>query len=104
MQTYPVRADHRTNLEPSRLAEIVRAEFGSVDRDGEAVVTSYGALRRLAVQAVGRSLRIDVAMEPKVPDAVAQETIARYNRFLESVTGYSAKERARRLRKSASEG
>ncbi len=40
-------------------------------------------------------------MNPKVPEEVARETIARYNRFLEEATGFSAKERAKRLRKSA---
>ncbi len=40
-------------------------------------------------------------MDPKVPEEVARETIARYNRFLEDVTGYTSKERARRLRKES---
>ncbi len=40
-------------------------------------------------------------MNPKVTEEVARETIARYNRFLEETTGYSSKERAKRLRKSA---
>jgi len=42
-----------------------------------------------------------VRTNPRVDEAVARESIARYNRFLEEVTGYSSKERARRLRKSA---
>ena len=36
-------------------------------------------------------------------EAVARESIARYNRFLEEASGYTAKERARRLRKTAGE-
>jgi hypothetical protein len=42
-------------------------------------------------------------MNPKVPEDVQRDTISRYNRFLEAATGYSAKERARKLRKSAGE-
>jgi hypothetical protein len=40
-------------------------------------------------------------MNPKVPEEVARETIARYNRFLEETCGYSSKERAKRLKKAS---
>jgi hypothetical protein len=103
VQEYPVRTDHRANLTPDALARLVEAHFGSVDRAGAEVAASYGAITRIAVAASGRALRVDVTMNPKVPEDVARETIARYNRFLEEVTGYSSKERAKRLRKSAGE-
>lgn len=65
---------------------------------------SYGALAGMKVWADGKELAVEVTMNPKVEEAVAQETIRRYNRFLEDVTGYSAKERASRLRKAATKG
>ncbi len=42
-------------------------------------------------------------MDPKVPEEVARETIRRYNAFLEDATGFTAKERAKRLKKSATD-
>lgn len=96
-----MRTSHRGNLAPEALARLVEAHFGPAETVGATVATSYGAISRLAARAEGRELRIDVTMNPKVPEDVARETIARYNRFLEAVTGYSAKERAKRLRKSA---
>ncbi len=101
MQQYPVRTDHRSNLDLARLEEIARAEIGAANREGDAVVATYGALRKLTVRAAGRELQVDAAMDPKVAEDVARETIARYNRFLQAVTGYTAKERAKRLRKTA---
>ncbi len=101
MQSYPVRTDHRRNLDPEALATIARNHFDRVSVEGGEMLASYGALERLAAKADGRQLSIDVRMNPKVPDDVARETIARYNGFLEDVTGYSSKERAKRLRKSA---
>lgn len=103
MQTYPVRTDHRRNLEPSALVAIAKNHFENVSTDGGAVQGSFGALEHLGAKADGRQLSVDVRMNPKVPDTVARETINRYNAFLEEVTGYSAKERARRLRKSTPE-
>jgi hypothetical protein len=103
VQNYPVRASHRGNLAVATLAGLAKTHFDSSAVDGEAVVATYGAISRLAARADGRELSIEVVMNPKVPEDVARETIRRYNLFLEAVTGFSSKERAKRLRKSAGE-
>ena len=100
MQVYPVRSSHRGNLAPPALEGLARTQFDAAAIEGDSVVVAYGAISRLVARGAGRGLSIDVTMNPKVPEDVARETIRRYNLFLESVTGYSAKERARRLRKS----
>jgi hypothetical protein len=101
VQTYPVRTSHRVHLNPVDLERILRTHFETAEQNGDAASTSFGALARLVVRASGRELSVEVTMNPKVSEEVARDTIARYNRFLEEATGYSAKERARRLRKSA---
>lgn len=101
MQHYPVRASHRANLAVPALAELVKTHFGTAQVDGDAVTSSFGAISRISARSAGRELAVDVSMNPKVPEEVAAETIRRYNQFLEAVTGYSSKERAKRLRKSA---
>ena len=101
VQNYPVRASHRANLLPEALERIARTYFDEVGRQGTSVVSSYGAISRLAASANGRELRVELQMDPNVPEPVARETIGRYNRFLEETTGFTSKERARRLRKSA---
>jgi hypothetical protein len=100
VQNYPVRASHRSNLVASTLVEIATNEFGSAQVEGDAVVASFGAIVRISARAAGRELSVEVTMNPKVPEETAAETIRRYNLFLQAVTGYSAKERAKRLRKS----
>jgi hypothetical protein len=102
VQNYPVRTDHRPRLERTALLDSCRSAFGQAEVVGDEVIASFGALKRLAVRADGRALRVDVTMDPKVPEDVAKETVRRYNLFLEDTTGYSSKERARRLRKAAS--
>jgi hypothetical protein len=103
VQRYPVRATHRRNLEPEALAGIAGEFLEGVERAGDTVTGRWGAIERLSARGERRELVIDLTMNPKVPAEVARETIARYNRFLEQATGYSSKERARRLRKSAGE-
>lgn len=101
VQKYPVRPSHRANLAPETLEPIVRSHFDAVDREGEVLCAQFGAISRIAVSAEGRELAVEVTMNPKVPADIQAETIRRYNHFLEEATGYSAKERAKRLRKSA---
>jgi len=97
-----VRPTERKNLTLPGLEEILRGCFGEAHTEGDVAVTAYGAIRRIAVRAEGRELSVDPTMNPQVAEEVARETIRRYNLFLETATGYSAKERAKRLRKSAS--
>jgi len=101
VQNYPVRTSHRARLTLPDLLETARASFGEAAVQEGDVVARYGALARLAARPDGKELRVDVTMDPKVPTEVAAETVRRYNQFLEAATGYSSKERAKRLRKSA---
>ncbi len=96
-----MRVSHRSNLELKAIAAIARKHFATVEERPEEVRAAFGAIEQLTSRPDGRALRVDVRMNPKVDETTARETIARYNRFLEEITGYNAKERARRLRKSA---
>jgi len=104
VQKYPVRATHRKNLDGAALAAIARNHFEDVAPDGTGVVGHWGAIQRISARAENKELLVDLTMNPKVDVQVAAETIARYNRFLEEATGYSSKERAKRLRKAATAG
>jgi hypothetical protein len=104
VQVYPVRPSHRARLRDGSLLAVATEQFGSAREEGAKVVGSYGAIAELRAWPEGSSLAIEVRMDPQVAEPVARETIRRYNLFLEAATGYSAKERAKRLRKSAGGG
>lgn len=104
MTNYPVRTTHRPGLTPAALRAKLAAEFGSAVEEGDGARAAFGALESIRVKPVGRDLGVEVVMNPKVPEEQARETIARYNRFLESATGFTAKERAKRMRKSPGGG
>jgi hypothetical protein len=101
VQKYPVRPSHRANLLPDQLRGICQNAFESAEPVEGRVLARYGAISRLLTWGEGRELAVELTMDPKVDEAIAAETIKRYNRFLEEATGYSSKERAKRLRKSA---
>jgi hypothetical protein len=103
VQRYPVRATHRRNLDADALAAVAAEFFEGIERNGDTVRMRWGAIDRLDARGDRRELVVDLTMNPKVPEDVQRETISRYNRFLEAATGYTAKERAKKIRKSAGE-
>jgi hypothetical protein len=101
VQKYPVKATVRRGLTPESLAALCASHFENVRQEGPKVSATYGAIASLVVWPEGKELAVEVAMNPKVPEEVAQETIRRYNRFLEAATGFTSKERSKRLQKAA---
>ncbi len=101
MQQYPVKSRNHPPLTPERIEAVSRELFEQVSRNGAQVQAAYGAIAQLRSWVEGKELAVDLTMNPKVEPTIQGETIRRYNRFLEELTGFSAKERAKRMRKSA---
>lgn len=104
MQKYPVRNTARASLTPQALEALCRSHFETAQRDGTSVTSAWGALAALKVWPEGKELAVEVTMNPKVEPPVAAETIRRYNEFLQAATGFTAKERASKMRKAAAKG
>ena len=101
MGTYGVRPALRAQLTLARVEEVCRLHFDGGARAGDSVVVKYGAIDELKVRPNKTELIVELRMNPKVDPAVAGETVRRYNRFLEELTGYTAKERAKRAQRAA---
>lgn len=94
----------RAQLTLDRIALTCEAEFGVAERSPETVTTRYGAIESLIARVGKGELLVELKMNPKVPVEVAAETVKRYNRFLETLTGYTSKERAKKAQKAAKAG
>jgi len=100
MREYPIKPGNYKNIEGEKLAELIREIFGNVTQDGEMLKASYGAIKELRVQPRGKKvLCVETVMERNVSDAVAEDTRKKYNLFLEKATGYTAKERIKKMQK-----
>jgi hypothetical protein len=104
VQKYPVRATVRSHLSTEGLLAACVRHFGTASPDGSGATATFGALAALKVWPEGKDVAVEVRMDPSVEPALQEETIRKYNRFLEEVTGYTSKERASRLRKAAAKG
>ena len=100
MQQYGIKRSIKSEISLGRIAEIAKNEFGSAEeRDGH-IISSYGALTKLECWLnEKKQICVDTVGNRNVSDAVAADTVARYNRFLEGVTGYTSKERRQKAMK-----
>lgn len=104
MQKYPVSPKVMKELNLPTIQGKAQEVFGSCSLDGEFLHAQFGALKDLKIGVEGKTLLVETTMDPKVPADVQQETIHRYYSFLEQATGYTAKERAKKLQQAAKKG
>ncbi len=99
MRKYRFKRGYRPS--PERLEESLRSFFGSFERRGEVYVTSYGAMKEMRAWFDGKLLCVETETDPDVSTDVAADTVRKFNKFLEHLTGYTAKERRKQLQKEA---
>jgi hypothetical protein len=107
MTIQDIKRGHWKVVEGDGLKDLMEEHFDSaveVGSDGWHTL-EYGALRPLRAKMLSKSeLEILTEANPDVTPEVASDTIRRYNRFLEAVTGFNSKERKKRLNQKAKDG
>ena len=100
MKEYDIRRGHFKNIEGDKLKDLMETTFGNVKTENEKLISQYGALQPLSTWVKSKNvLCVDMNMNKDVSEDEINETIRRYNRFLEAATGFNAKERVKRSKK-----
>ena len=95
---YKLKRGFSPDLE--RIKGVLETEFLSeVRQDGEKLTLSYGALKSIEVWIEGKKLAVVTESESGVSDYIAMDTNKRFRNFLESATGYTAKQRLQMAKK-----
>ncbi len=107
MVVHDIKRGHYKNVEGDGLRGLLEQHFGgSVEQTPDGwLTTSYGAITSIRAKLVSKD-RFEVLSETDkgANPEVAAETIRRWNTFLEAATGFTAKERSKRLQKKAKDG
>ncbi len=84
-----------------RLEEMLTKHFGGFEVDGEYyLVKDFGAIEVLKLKLENKKLYAE-SKTRLTDDETALKTLKTYNRFLEELTGYTAKERQKLMKKEA---
>ena len=63
-------------------------------------VISYKALKQMKVRIDGKKLCVDTQPDTEIDVGEVSDTNRRFRRFLDGATGYTAKERVKKMKKS----
>jgi hypothetical protein len=102
---YDIRKGHYPKLEGEGLKNIMTETFSNAKEEKGGIVSSFGAINRVEARIVSKTA-IDIVSETdkSKPMDVQADTVKRWNIFLEAVTGFTSKERGKRLQKKAKDG
>jgi hypothetical protein len=102
---YDIKKGNYAKLEGDGLKKMLEEAFGKVSKEGDMFVVVYGALARLEVKLVSKTvLQVSTKMDTKVSEDIAVDTMKRYYAFLENATGFTAKERGKKAQAKAKKG
>ena len=102
MQEYDIKRGHFKNIEGGKFKELIESTFGKVETEDDKYKAYYGALQPLVTWLKDKNiLCVETTMDKNVPEEEINETIRKYNNFLESATGFNSKERVKRAKKKA---
>ncbi|MDD4307450.1 MAG: DUF5611 family protein [Thermoplasmata archaeon] len=100
MNEYDIKRGHFEKIEGGKLETIMRDLFGAVKKDGDTLISNFGALEAITVRVDSKkSIFVETKMNTNVDDKTASDTIRVYNQFLERATGFTSKERRKKAAK-----
>ena len=101
MKEFDIKRGHFKNIEGASLRRLMEQSFEDVRETPEGLVGGWGALETITVLVRDKNtICVETRMRPESDENVANETIKRYNAFMEAATGFTAKERKKRAEKA----
>jgi len=110
MTEYDIKRGNFGKVKLENLGEMLGEIFGGEnvevrDEKNNKYAVTYGAISPMVAWTKGKYiLVVDITMDPEVEFDVGMDSRRKYNRFLDTATGFDSKKRRDRLKKKAKEG
>ena len=104
MEKLDIKRGFFGNVEGDKLCELMKDIFGNCKKDGDWYLSDYGAMKPIKVKVISKS---ELAMEintVEIPEDQVLDTMRKRNVFLQQATGFTSKERLKRLKDKAKKG
>jgi len=102
MQSFEVKRGHGKSLEDGGLKTLMESEFGEINEEENILKGSFKALQSIKVEMTSITeilVETDTNIEASPEDSL--DAHQAYNRFMEAVTGFNAKQRVDRAKAKA---
>ena len=101
MRDYPIKRGHFKNIEGEKFTDILKEYFDDYSEEGGGYIVSFGSLSRISIQIQGKTrLTVETEARKGSDEAEMMKTHRVYSEFLLKATGFTAKERMKRMKKS----
>jgi hypothetical protein len=104
MEILDIKRGNFSKVEGENLEKLMIEIFGNCRKEGEWRLSEYGAMKPIKVKVQSKS---ELAMEittVKIPEDQVLDTMKKRNQFLEIATGFTSKQRLKRLKDKAKKG
>jgi len=102
MNSFEIKRGHGKSLENGGLKSLMEEEFGEINEDGNLFTASFKALTKISVEFVSiTEIRIGTETDSEASPEDSLETHQAYNRFMQNVTAFNAKQRIDRAKAKA---
>lgn len=102
-RNYPLKRG--VSPDPQRIEGLLRECFGvAPESQNGRFAVRFGSFARLTVWLDGKALMVESQPAPGTPKETIQDTIRRFNDFLFKATGFTSKERTKKMGKAGDPG
>jgi len=108
MTGFDIKKGWYSKIEGDKLEQIMKEEFGSVTKEGDVLVASFGAMKRIEAKVISKTelglvtVNVDDFKAIKDEDILASKR--KLNEFLLRATGFTPKDRLKRAKDKAKKG
>jgi len=102
MQSFEVKRGHGKTLENGGLKSIMEEEFGEITEEENLFSASFKALKSIKVEFVSiTEIKVETETDNEATPEDSLDAHQAYNRFMQSVTAFNAKQRVDRAKAKA---
>ena len=104
MEKLDIKRGNYANVEGDKLKDMMTEIFGNCKEDDGWLVSEYGAMKPIKIKVMSKAeMALEINTVP-IPDDQVLDTMKKRNAFLEMATGFTAKQRLKRLKDKAKKG
>lgn len=108
MTEFDIKRGYYSKIEGDKLGALMNDIFGNMVVEGDVFVSTYGAMARIEAKVISKTqmglMTVNVDDVSKLTDDQILDSKRKLNEFLQTATGFSAKDRMNRAKKKAKEG
>jgi hypothetical protein len=102
MQSFEIKRGHGKSLEDGGLKSLMEEEFGDVTENDNLFSTSFKALTKMDVEFVSiTEIKVETETNNESASEDSLDAHQAYNRFMNNVTGFTARQRKDRAKAKA---